>query len=530
VKQFAFLYRCLDETTKTTSKVDCLRNYFLAADPADGAWAIYFLTGRKLKRLVRAADLRQWCAEEADVPEWLFDECHDVVGDLAETIALLLPEPRTSSDVPLHQWVEQGLLTYSSLDLAAQRGRIVDAWKQMDRYQRLVWNKLLTGEFRVGVSQSLVVRALAEKAGLSAAVISHRLMGRWEPSSDFIQQLTSRETDDADPSRPYPFCLAHPLEGSPEQLGDITDWQAEWKWDGIRAQLIRRQGLISLWTRGEELVTERFPEVEAAGASLPDGTALDGEVIAWKDGRVMPFSVLQRRIGRKSLGKKILGTAPVRFIAFDLLEYGGDDLRAQPLSNRRRMMESLLNDIDPAIILSEVVPAGSWHELVQQREQSRQRNVEGLMLKSQSSPYGVGRVTGVWWKWKISPYTVDAVLIYAQPGHGRRAGLYTDYTFGVWDEGQLVPFAKAYSGLTDEEIRQIDRFVRSHTLERFGPVRVVKPQLVFEIAFENIQLSSRHKSGIAVRFPRMLRWRRDKPADEADSLASIRTLLRTDLQ
>jgi DNA ligase-1 len=370
------------------------------------------------------------------------------------------------------------------------------------------------------------VRALAETAGVAPAVIAHRLMGHWEPSTEFFAKLCSPITEDADPSRPYPFCLAHPLDGSPDDLGDIHDWLAEWKWDGIRAQIVRRQGLISIWTRGEELVTDRFPEVTAAASNLPEATVLDGEIVAWKEGQVLPFGLLQRRIGRKSLGKTILEKAPVRFIAFDLLEQTGDDLRMRPLSERRKLLESLVGIADSTIMLSELVSAGSWNELAAQREQSRQRNVEGLMLKSLASPYGVGRVTGLWWKWKISPYTVDAVLIYAQPGHGRRAGLYTDYTFGVWDEGKLVPFAKAYSGLTDDEIRQVDRFVRANTLERFGPVRVVKPELVFEIAFENIQLSTRHKSGIAVRFPRIHRWRRDKVPGEADSLDSIRALLK----
>jgi DNA ligase-1 len=421
--------------------------------------------------------------------------------------------------------VEQGLLTLSKLDPVLQRALIVRAWSQMDRNERLVWNKLLTGAFRVGVSQSLVVRALADTADLTPAVVSHRLMGHWKPSADFFRNLLSRETDDADLTRPYPFCLAHPLEGPPDRLGQIHDWQAEWKWDGIRAQVIRRQAVVSLWTRGEELVSERFPEVMVAAAHLPDGTALDGEIVAWKDEMVMPFGLLQRRIGRKTLGRKILETVPVRYIAFDLLEHAGEDVRGRPLSERRQLLQSLLTESAPDIMLSPLVAASGWQELSQEREQSRQRNVEGLMLKSTTSAYGVGRVTGLWWKWKIAPYTIDAVLIYAQLGHGRRAGLYTDYTFGIWHQDKLVPFAKAYSGLTDQEIRQVDRFVRTNTVERFGPVRQVKPELVFEIAFENIQFSSRHKSGIAVRFPRMVRWRTDKVASEADSMESIKALL-----
>jgi DNA ligase-1 len=528
VKQFAALYRCLDETIKTGRKVDCLREYFRATDAADAAWAVYFLIGRQPKRLARAADLRQWSAEEAGVSDWLFDECHEIVGDLAETIALLLPEPSRSSDIPLREWIEQRLLTLPALDPAAQRAILVEIWRQMDRTERLVWNKLLTGAFRVGVSHSLVVRALAETAGLSAAVVSHRLMGDWNPSADFFRGLIARETADTNLSRPYPFCLAHPLDGPPDELGEVADWQAEWKWDGIRAQLIRRQVLVSLWTRGEELVTDRFPELGPGGTHLPDGTVLDGEIVAWKGGHVMPFSLLQQRIGRKTLGKKILESVPVQFIAFDVLEHAGEDVRGRPLAERRRLLETLLREAATAIMLSPIEVAASWEELALRREQSRQNHVEGLMLKSRTSVYGVGRTTGLWWKWKIDPYTIDAVLIYAQLGHGRRAGLYTDYTFGVWHEGKLVPFAKAYSGLTDEEIREVDRFVRNNTVDRFGPVRHVKPELVFEIAFENIQLSNRDKSGVAVRFPRMERWRTDKPAGEADSLESIQALLRPD--
>jgi DNA ligase-1 len=528
MKKFAALYRNLDETTKTGRKLDSLREYFQTADPADAAWAVSFLCGRKPKRLIRVRDLAQWCMEEAGITDWLFDECHEAVGDLAEVIALLLPEPVTSTNVPLHVWVEDRLLPLRELPPEEQRPRLVAAWHDMNRTERLVWNKLLTGEFRVGVSQGLVVRALAIAANAPAAVVAHRLMGDWEPSASFYRSLLAAETDDAVRSRPYPFCLAHPLEGPPQELGDVNSWLAEWKWDGIRAQLIRRQGETAIWSRGEELVTERFPELHSDAVLLPDGTVLDGEVVAWKCGQVMPFGALQRRIGRKALGPKILHDIPVHYIAFDLLEIDGHDVRSQPLRRRRELLESVLGRLPLAahIMPSPIERATSWEELEQRRFQSRERNVEGLMLKSLDAPYGVGRITGVWWKWKVNPYTIDAVLVYAQRGHGRRASLYTDYTFAVWDQGELVPFAKAYSGLTDDEIREVDRFVRQNTLEKFGPVRRVKPQLVFELAFENIQLSKRHKSGIAVRFPRMARWRTDKTPDEADSLDAIRKLIR----
>jgi len=371
------------------------------------------------------------------------------------------------------------------------------------------------------------VKALAQVAGLATEVISHRLMGDWQPDASFYNQLIAQQTGDTDVSRPYPFFLAYPLEGEPSSLGDPADWIAEWKWDGIRSQTIRRNWQTFIWSRGEELVTERFPELAALGGLLPEGTVIDGEILPWKDGMPLPFAQLQRRIGRKALGPKILADVPVVLLAYDLLEWGGEDIRAWPLEKRRAQLAELASVLAASgrLILSEAVPFTDWDELAAARLRSRERRVEGFMLKRHGSPYRVGRRKGDWWKWKIQPYSVDCVLIYAQPGNGRRASLLTDYTFGVWDNGELVPFAKAYSGLTDEEIAQVDAWVRRNTLEKFGPVQRVKPELVFELAFEGIQKSPRHRSGIAVRFPRIARWRTDKKAEEADSIETIRALL-----
>jgi len=527
VKAFAELYAALDATTKTNAKIDALAGYFSRAPLEDIAWTVHFLIGRRPKRLIESRKVWQWAIEEAGVPDWLFGECYDAVGDAAETIALLLPPPAASSDKPLRYWVEERLLPLREWDEAGQRDSLIWAWREMDDAQRFVWNKLITGEFRVGVSQNLVVRALAQVSGVDAAVVAHRLMGDWQPTPDFVRQFLSKDSSDADISRPYPFCLAHPLEGGVEALGAIEDWQVEWKWDGIRSQLIRRKGRTFLWSRGEELITDRFPEIAAVGERLGDGVVIDGEVLPWRDGAPMPFAQLQRRIGRKLLGAKILTDVPAALLAFDLLELEGTDVRNQPLEWRRARLAEIVERIaTPAgLVLSPTVTATSWEELAKLREEARARGVEGFMLKRYGSPYRVGRKRGDWWKWKINPYSVDAVLIYAQRGSGRRASLYTDYTFGVWDGDKLVPFAKAYSGLTDEEIRQVDSFVRRNTIEQFGPVRVVKPELVFELAFEGIQRSGRHKSGIAVRFPRMARWRTDKKPEDADSLDTIRALL-----
>ena len=526
MRAFTELYARLDGTTRTNAKVRAMADYFAAAPAADAAWAVHFLSGNRPKRLLGARKLAGWACELAEVPEWLFDECYGAVGDLAETIALLLPAG-PGDDRPLAWWVEERLLDLRGRDEEEQRAALLAAWGELDGRQIFVWNKLITGGFRVGVSRRLVLRALERATGIEAAALAHRLMGAWRPSAEAWQALVAADTADADLSRPYPFFLAHPLPGEPEELGALDEWQAEWKWDGIRAQLIQRRGEVFLWSRGEELVTDRFPELGEAGRLLPDGTALDGELMGWRGEAPLPFAELQRRIGRKSPGARIRRLVPAALVAYDLLEWRREDVRSLPLGERRRRLGELLVSLPetPALRLSPRVEAAGWTELAAIQAAARERGAEGLMLKRLASPYRVGRVRGDWWKWKVDPYSVDAVLIYAQRGHGRRASLYTDYTFGVWDGDALVPFAKAYSGLTDAEIREVDRFVRRHSLERFGPVRAVEPRLVFEIAFEGIRASGRHKSGVAVRFPRMARWRRDKKPEEADRLETVRQLL-----
>lgn len=524
MKAFAQLYAALDQTTRTNDKVAALERYFSTAPPEDAVWALHFLIGRRPRRLIESRKLAEWAIEEAGIPDWLFAECLHAVGDFAETMALLLPPAARATSLPLRYWVEERLLPLARQDDDARRASLTDAWRAMDEPQRFAWNKLITGEWRVGVSHSLVVRALAASAGVDAPVLAHRLMGDWDPTPAFWQDLIAAEARAPEAGRPYPFFLAYPLEGPPDALGGIRDWQIEWKWDGIRSQLIRRGGLTYIWSRGEELVTERFPELAALGALLPDGAAIDGEVLPWMHNAPLPFAQMQRRIGRKALTQKILAEVPVVLLGFDLLEHSGRDIRGEPLEFRRARLEEIAPP-GSALVLSPLVSADSWEELAHLRQQSRERRVEGFMLKRRGSPYGVGRRRGDWWKWKIEPYSVDAVLIYAQPGHGQRAGLFTDYTFGVWDGGELVPFAKAYSGLTAEEIREVDAFVRRNTIEQFGPVRKVKPELVFELAFEGIQRSPRHRSGIAVRFPRMARRRLDKKPEDADTLETVRALL-----
>ncbi len=527
MRLFAKLYSELDETTKTNEKVEALTRYFMTAPAADAAWAIYFLVGRKPRQVVSSTKLRTWAAEEAGISEWLFQESYDAVGDLAETIALLLPEPVESRNTPLHVWIEEHLLPLRNQDETTQRSAMIEAWRSMDGTERFVWNKLISGGFRVGVSQQLVTRALGKVRGIDEKVIAHRLMGDWEPSLEFFEQLHQPDATDADVSRPYPFFLAYALEDPLETLGAFEDWQAEWKWDGIRSQLIRRLGQTFLWSRGEELVTERYPELAELGDTLPDGTVIDGEILPWKENTPLPFAQLQRRIGRKTIGKKLLADVPVILMAYDLLETDGRDARMIPLEGRRTLLAELIAEtpFPERFHLSPLVAASSWNELSEARQNSRALAAEGVMIKRKESHYGVGRRRGDWWKWKVDPLTIDAILIAAQRGHGKRASLYTDYTFGVWNEGQLVTIAKAYSGLTDAEIREVDAFIRTHMVEKFGPVRTVQPLLVFELAFEGINLSSRHKSGVAVRFPRILRQRTDKKPEDADTLEQVRALL-----
>jgi len=549
MKAFADLYRELDASTSSLAKQAALQRYLRAAPPRDAAWAVYFLAGGKPRQLAPTRLLREQARLAAGLPEWLFDESYEAVGDLAETIALLLPAPQTVLELPLADWMEQHLLALRGQAPEALARVLQEHWRMLAAAQRLVYFKLITGAFRVGVSKLQVTQALAAVSGVDAKLIAQRLMGYTHigarpTAADYAALIAADEGAGGSGMRggqPYPFFLAHPFNLPLEQfdavLGPADGWLVEWKWDGIRAQLVKREGHVSVWTRGEELVSDRYPELQAMGEGLPDGTVLDGEILVWRDGRAQPFAELQQRIGRKTLSAKLLRELPVVLCVYDLLEEEGADLRALPQHARRARLEQLIAaHAHPQLELSPLLRGADWAELARQREQARALGVEGMMLKRLDAQYGVGRTkdVGVWWKWKIDPLSVDAVLIYAQRGHGRRASLYSDYTFAVWNgpqddpARQLVPFAKAYSGLTDAEMRAVDAVIRKTTVETFGPVRSVTPTMVFELGFEGIAASKRHKSGIAVRFPRMLRRREDKPVEEADTLATLQALLQGD--
>ena len=552
MQDFTDLYWRLDGTTKTQEKVTALADFFAAATAADAAAAVGVLCGARQLRVVSTRQLRQWVAEETGLPDWLVEDSYAHVGDLAETLALLLPE----ADPAAAALSSPGLAETLATTIHGLRGASDDrkrevvtaTWRRLAPRERIVWHKLVTGGLRVGVSRTLVARALAGLAGLEPAVMTHRLMGLAGGGLDAegFGKLLDPETA-ADDRRPYPFFLASPLEETEPAtvataLGDLADWQAEWKWDGMRAQIVRRGDDATIWSRGEELVNEAFPELVAAAEALPAGTVLDGELLAVSAAEAGPltllgFAALSKRAGRRRVPKKILAEIPSVFVAYDLLEQAGEDLRSRPLAERRQRLETLVPDcfaavLDrggeaaaPRLFTSPLVDGDSWAALAARRQESRARGVEGLMLKRRSSPYRTGRVRGDWWKWKIEPLEIDAVLLYAQAGHGRRAGLHSDYTLGVWDGERLVTIAKAYSGLDDAEIVEIDRIVRATTLERHGPVRICEPTLVMQLAFEGVSASKRHKAGLAVRFPRIVRWRRDKTPADAGTLDDLRRML-----
>lgn len=526
MKAFAELIHRLDTTTKTSEKVAALTSYFLTATDQDKIWVLALFTGKKPKRTITSTLLKEWCIEYCDIPAWLFYECYHTVGDLSETIALLVNKNKhapLSSHTPLHKVIEK-LFSLSLATDEEKKAFMLDYWSGLDSVKEIfVFNKLLSGNFRIGVSQQLIVQALSKIVDADTNVLLHRLSGKWDPYTVNFKDLLSHSQVEVDISKPYPFYLAYAIDKPVEELGLIGDWQAEWKWDGIRGQLIKRKEQYFIWSRGEELLTERFPEITALMKYLPDGCVLDGEIICMSQGNILPFSILQQRIGRKQLSKKILEQAPSGFIAYDLLENNYTDLRHEPLAERRKLLSSIASHIPAAapFMLSPIIDKLTWDDLTELRLKSREYKAEGFMLKQKHSPYQSGRKKGEWWKWKIDPYTIDAVLIYAQKGSGRRSNLYTDYTFAVRNGDTLVPFAKAYSGLTDKEIAKVDSFVKRHAIEKFGPVRTVKPELVFEIAFEGISASNRHKSGVAVRFPRIKRWRTDKSVQEINTLEDL---------
>ncbi|MGG5207609.1 ATP-dependent DNA ligase [Chryseobacterium sp. MIQD13] len=525
MKHFADLINALETTNKTNAKIDAIIDYLERAPDEDKVWFIALFTGKRPKRNVNTNYMKEWALEIAQLPFWLFQESYSSVGDLGETISLILPPPSEKIDRTLSQWMTD-IVNLKDKSEAEKKEFVLQSWNGLDYTERLIFNKLLGGSFRIGVSDKTLINALTKFTSQESSVLTHSLMGKWIPGEVSFQELISAENINPDNSKPYPFCLAYPLEKELEELGNPQDWQIEYKWDGIRGQIIRRNDEVFIWSRGEELVTDQFPEIKEAVQAMKGNFVLDGEILAVKDSNVLNFNELQKRLNRKTLTKKMLVDIPIEVFAYDLLELEGTDLREKTMAARRAMLEEvLLNEPPQNIKLSQVINFEKWEDLNTICEKSREINSEGLMLKQKNSPYHSGRKKGDWWKWKVSPLTIDAVLIYAQKGSGRRSAYYTDYTFAVKNGDSLVTIAKAYSGLTDKEIMEVSKFVNKNAIEKFGPVRTVKAELVFEIAFEGIGFSSRHKSGVALRFPRIVRWRKDKTVDEIDELEEIKKLI-----
>jgi len=529
MRAFADLIKTLDSTNKTTLKVAALTEYFKNAPPKDKVWTIAILSHRRPPRPVNTTLMREWASELSKIPLWLFEESYHIVGDLAETIALVIPPADDSTEKSLNQFLQE-IIELKKKTEAEKKEYLFENWLNLNYYERFVFTKLITGSFRIGVSQKLMTRALSKATGIDEDILAYKLMGNWEPSKITFNKLILEENEEDFLSKPYPFYLAYAIDGAPEELGDVSQWSAEHKWDGIRSQVIIRNDELFVWSRGEELVTDKYPEFEAFVDAIPNGTVIDGEILPFPKGEIGTFKDLQTRIGRKNISKKLLEKTPVILKAYDILEWEGEDIREVAFGERRKILERLYHKVkadDLPLHLSETIQFKNWEEAALERENSREVKSEGLMLKRLDSPYLVGRKKGDWWKWKVDPLTIDGVLTYAMRGHGRRSNLFTDYTFGLWDEDkkELVTFAKAYSGLTDKEFRSLDAWIKKNTLERFGPVRSVTPHHVFEIAFEGIAESKRHKSGVATRFPRILRWRKDKKMEDANTLEDLKALI-----
>ncbi len=526
MRTFARLVNALDSTNKTTQKLEAIDRFLDEADEQDKLWLLTLFTGKRPRRNINSTLMRQWAIEKSGIPEWLFLESYSSVGDLSETIALILPQPRKNIERSLSAWMELIIDLQDKSD-EEKKDFVLQSWDGLPSTERFIFNKLIGGSFRLGISSKSLINALAKHYDLDANAVTHSIMGDWKMGEITFGGLVNGHYTDTQLSKPYPFCLAYPLEKTPEELGDIDEWQAEYKWDGIRGQFIKRNGEVFIWSRGEELVTDQFPEIRDELLQWQGDFVIDGEILVIKEGQVLNFSELQKRLNRKTLSKKMMEELPIGVLAYDLLEWEGEDWRERTMDERRAKLEMLFH-LNPSdyLRLSEIISCSDWDELMAVRESARDINSEGLMLKHRQSPYHTGRKKGDWWKWKISPLTIDAVLVYAQKGSGRRSAYYTDYTFAVKSEGKLVTIAKAYSGLTDKEIQEVSRFVNKNALEKFGPVRTVKPELVFEIAFEGIGFSTRHKSGVALRFPRIVRWRKDKTVDEIDEIEEIKKLIK----
>ncbi len=591
---FTRLFNELDETNHTVEQLAALERYFKAAPAADAAWALHLLIGAKAPRALKNSQLREWISTVADLPTWLVDESCETVGDIAETLALLLPDPPTvpaGGSLALHRLITERLLPLAGLGPEARRDLVVTTWRELDGAQRFIWNKLITGSFRIGVSRTQVARALGKTAGVSASVMAHRLLGFQEPTEAAFRALLAAESANEN-FGPYPFQTANAIKSAepagdptiesldlfprlvgapgtgptitrPEELGSASDWQAEWLLDGLRVQVMRRGDAVLIWSQDEELLNPEFPEIAEAAQLLPDGTVLDGDLVVWPASDVCPGTRadIQQRLSHATPGAGLQRKLPVVFIAQDIIEAAEIDQRGRPLLARRRQLAEVLapaadrhretqatrpasgstdgSQMDlfgspPAAAAhhapfrfraASLVSFGSWEQLASLRREARDHGAAGLILKRTESCYGASVETSAWWIWPIEPLRINAVLIAALPGHGNSPRAFSDYTFAVWCDDELVPFAKTGTGLTEIGFRAMDDFIRAHITGKFGPVRSVKAELVFELEFDSVQTSTRHKSGLVVRSARIHRRRPELSAAEADTLEALRLLV-----
>jgi DNA ligase-1 len=555
ISTFPLLYCALDEAKSTSVKISLLVRFLAESPRKEAQWGLFLLSGGKVRRVITTTQLRKLAASLSDIPDWLFEESYQLVGDLAETVSLLLPNSGitvtgenalTSQSSSHFSYVYEWGMQLSHLadcpDEDRKLSEITSLLAPLSTRERLVFGKLLTGGLRIGVSKATVIKAIALHYHLDEGTVAYLLVGKNRIEDfDLSTILNAQAHGRSNSLAPYPFALAHPIPlatgrdenvGKPswEELGTPSTWIAEWKWDGIRAQIVVRENGIAIWSRGEEVVSETFPELCELKHILPHDTVIDGEIIAFdaEQLRPAPFARLQQRLNRKKVSKNLLTTVPITFIPYDVLELRGEDLRSHATSERRRILAEMLHSgevFNSRILQNQPLEWRTWEELEELHSSSRDIPAEGLMLKRADASYPEGRKRGNWWKWKVAPFTVDGVLVYAQKGHGRRANLYSDYTFAVWAGDTLLPFAKAYSGLTDVEMKEVHDYITKNTKERFGPVRTVIPKIVCEIAFEGLSLSTRHKSGVAVRFPRISRLRLDKKVEDADTIETLKGLL-----
>jgi len=511
------LQACLQEP-KTLQKISLLSDYFNEESPENMPMALHFLMGENMGRFCSGRQLREWAAQLLGLPDWLVDESYEALGDNSETISLLFPNKPSSLAHDLKAVCER-IQQLKSEPIDVKKDWIIDVWSKSSRDDIYTFNKLLGGGIRIGASKKNVLKALSRTVHLDVDILEQRLLGTWEPTKIAYDALVNPDDIAGKGTCPYPFFLASPIQDVDATLMPFSDWQIEPKWDGIRAQLVHRQEGTQLWSRGNDLISDQFPDILDSASELPYGV-YDGEVLAWGADGPQPFADLQKRLNRKKVTRQLLASIPCIMMLYDCLEFEGVDVREQALHERCKK----IRDLRPPFYTSNPLTLNGVSALNDYVKNARNNRVEGVIIKRLSSAYKSGRVRGDWWKLKVDPLLLDVVIMYAQKGKGIRSGLFTDYTFGVWDNNQLVPIGKAYSGLTNDEIKQVHQILNNHLTDRFGPVRGVSPCVVLEVAFDSIQESPRHKSGLALRFPRINRLRLDKPVEEANSLEDARAL------